>query len=124
MREICFILIGDRILRAYIGTQTRVPDARERWIAIWDHRDEITEIVHTHPGGFLGFSNEDLTTMEAVEAATGNSFKWSIVTEEGYLSRHENSDTHRDDRPWWLAYLRQSSFYETQTNNPKQCQLY
>ena len=124
MREICFILTGSRILRAYIGTQTRIPDARERWFAIWENRDEITEIVHTYPGGFLGFSNEDLTTMEAVEAATGNSFTWSIVTEHGYLSRFENNDRQREDNPWWLDFLRQSSFTPTRTNILEPCQQY
>ena len=62
-------------------------------------REEITEIAHTHPGGFLGFSDEDLTTMQAVEAATGKSFTWSIVTEDGYLTRYEGSDSQPDASP-------------------------
>ena len=122
MREICFILTGSRILRAYIGTQTRIPDARERWFAIWENRDEITEIVHTHPGGFLGFSDEDLTTMEAVEAATGIQFTWSIVTGRGILSRRGAVDQFREDSPWWLDLLRLSSFTQTNTNIETPCQ--
>jgi len=127
MREICFILIGSHILRAYVGTRTTVPDERERWNAIWENRDEITEIVHTHPGGFLGFSSEDLSTMEAVEAATGNSYTWSIVTEEGYLTRYEDTDNQPEGRPWWLPFLRQMSFNNQRNPNTitkEPCQLY
>jgi hypothetical protein len=110
MREVCFILIDDRILRIYFGSSTRIPDQRERWETIWAYRHEITEIVHTHPGNFLDFSHEDLTTMQAVEAGTGKSFVWSIVTGDGFLSRKDNKDVEREDAPWWLSVLRQLSF--------------
>ncbi len=110
MREVCFILVQDKILRVYFGSGTLIPDLRERWETIWEHRNEITEIVHTHPGNFLGFSHEDLTTMQAVEAGTGRKFAWSIVTAEGFLTRNEKGDTRRDDGPWWLAFLRRLSF--------------
>ena len=106
MREVCFILVEDRILRCYIGTASSIPDSRERWNVIWAHREEITEIAHTHPGDFLGFSREDLTTMEAVEAGTARTYTWSIVTREGYLSRTDGNDEQREDRPWWLEPLR------------------
>lgn len=115
MREVCFLLVNDRILRAYFGTATRVPDSRDRWETIWEHRDEITEIVHSHPGDMLAFSNEDLTTMEAVEAGTGKTFLWSIVTSGGCLSRRGESgdDDRREDEPWWLEFLRRLSYGET-----------
>src|SRR2546425_1542590 len=110
MREICFILVQDKILRVYFGSTTRIPDNRERWEIIWQHRNEITEIAHSHPGNFLDFSHEDLTTMEAVEAGTGKAFTWSIVTQRGFLSRKNGSDTLRQDSPWWLPLLRQLSY--------------
>jgi len=110
MREVCFILVEDKILRIYFGSSTRIPDQRERWETIWEHRHEITEIVHTHPGNFLDFSHEDLTTMQAVEAGTGKTFVWSIVTQGGFMSRKENKDHERKDAPWWLSVLRQLSF--------------
>jgi hypothetical protein len=106
MREVCFILVEDKILRVYFGSTTRIPDARERWEIIWEHRQEITEIAHSHPGGFLDFSHEDLTTMEAVEAGTGKTFTWSIITKNGFLSRRGIQDTQREDRPWWLGLMR------------------
>src|SRR5262245_45141128 len=110
MREVCFLLVEDKILRVYFGSATSIPDERERWETIWAHRHEITEIVHSHPGEFLGFSHEDVTTMEAVEAGTGKAFAWSIVTESRFLSRKSGNDTLREDAPWWLKLLRQLSY--------------
>jgi hypothetical protein len=110
MREVCFLIVGDKVLRAYFGSATSIPDSRERWETIWNHREEITEIAHTHPGEFLDFSNEDLTTMEAVEAGTGKNFAWSVITARGFLSRQEGCDTHREDAPWWLGLIRELSF--------------
>ena len=112
MREVCFILVQDRILRVYLGSATSIPDSQERWGVIWNHRDEITEIVHSHPGEFLDFSHEDLTTMEAVEAGTGKTFTWSIVTRSGFLSRKASHDTTREDSPWWLFLLRALSYQD------------
>jgi len=117
MREVCFILVQDKILRAYFGSATRIPDERERWETIWQHREEITEIVHSHPGDFLDFSHEDLTTMEAVEAGTGKVFTWSIVTKGGFLSRKAQQDHQRDDAPWWLDLMRKLSYGEPRSRN-------
>lgn len=112
MREVCFILVGDKILRAYFGTESRIPDERERWEIIWKYREEITEIAHSHPGGFLDFSREDLTTMEAVEAGTGKQFVWTVITKSGFLSRKGGQDIRREDSPWWLELMRRLSYGE------------
>jgi len=119
MREVCFILVADKILRVYFGSATRVPDSRERWEAIWQHREEITEIAHSHPGEFLDFSNEDLTTMEAIEAGTGKQFTWSIITRKGFLSRNGAQDTQREDSPWWLSLMRTLSYPEARSRRTK-----
>ena len=113
MREVCFLLVEDKILRAYFGSATSIPDERERWETIWSHRHEITEIAHSHPGEFLDFSHEDLTTMEAVEAGTGKPFTWSIVTKTGFLSRKDGKDHRREDSPWWLDLIRRLSYGES-----------
>ena len=112
MREVCLLLVQDRILRAYFGSATSIPDERERWETIWEHRNEITEIAHSHPGEFLDFSHEDLTTMEAVEAGTGKAFTWSIITKRGFLSRKGEKDHLREDSPWWLNLIRRLSYDE------------
>ncbi len=113
MREVCFILVEDRILRVYFGSPAGIPDERARWELIWEHRGEITEIVHSHPGDFLDFSHEDLTTMEAVEAGTGRRFTWSVVTRKGFLSRRDGNDSRRGDAPWWLGLMREFSYGES-----------
>jgi len=110
MREVCFILVQEKILRVYFGSATSIPDERERWETIWEYRNEITEIAHSHPGEFLDFSHEDLTTMEAVEAGTGKVFTWSIATKRRLLSRESGTDHLRNDSPWWLGLIRQLSY--------------
>ena len=112
MREICFILVEDKILRVYFGSATKIPDNHERWETIWNHRQEITEIAHTHPGHFLDFSHEDLTTMQAVEAGTGMKYSWSVVTKDGFLCRKNGRDVRREDSPWWLGLIRKLSYNE------------
>jgi len=112
MREACFLLVEDKILRVYFGSATSIPDEHERWETIWEHRNAITEIAHSHPGEFLDFSLEDLTTMEAVESGTGKAFTWSIVTKGGFLSRKGGKDCLRDDAPWWLSLIRRLSYGE------------
>ena len=112
MREICFLLVQDRILRVYFGSSASIPDERERWETIWQCRHEITEIAHSHPGAFLDFSHEDLTTMQAVEAGTGRVFTWSIITQGGFRSRTGGDDRLREDSPWWLNLMRRLSYGE------------
>lgn len=120
MREVCFLLIDECILRAYTGSAAHIPDSRDRWENIWKHREQITEIVHTHPGDSLAFSNEDLTTMEAVEAGAGRSFTWSIVTARGFISQRDGKRTDRNDAPWWLSLIRSLSEMETTENSTQE----
>ncbi len=115
MREVCFILVEDMILRVYFGSPAGIPDSRERWELIWQQRHLISEIAHSHSGEFLDFSGEDLTTMEAVEAGTGKHFTWSIITKTGFLSRRKGRDTRREDAPWWLPLMRRLSYGETRS---------
>jgi hypothetical protein len=110
--------VEDKILRVYFGSPTGIPDERARWEVIWNHRHEITEIAHSHPGDFLDFSHEDRTTMEAVEAGTGRNFTWSVVTERGFLSRRDGRTSRRRDAPWWLELMRQLSYGGFSTGKP------
>ena len=119
MKEVCLILSGESIVRISIGSATAIPDSSKRWDAIWENRGGLTEIVHTHPGGRLQFSTEDLTTMQAVEAALGKPLHWSIVTEESCLTRFDGVDHRRDDTPWWLPVLREISFGRTISPAPE-----
>jgi hypothetical protein len=64
-----------------------LPDSRARWEAIWRHRDELEEIVHSHPVGPRGFSGEDETTMAALCAALGRRPRFSVVAPGGLYRR-------------------------------------
>src|SRR4051812_14382059 len=110
MREVCFILVGPHIIHSDFGSNARIPDSRERWEIIWGRRNNITEIAHSHPGDFLDFSEEDLTTIEAVEAGIGRKLLWSIVTKDGFLSRMNGTNRRRTDSPWWVESLRRLSY--------------
>ena len=53
MREVCF-LIGRRGAVLYAdasNSPAALPDSRTRWEAIWEHREELEAIVHSHPVG-------------------------------------------------------------------------
>ena len=114
MREVCFVLVGPHVVHLDCGSAARIPDSRERWEVIWERRENITEIAHSHPGDFLDFSDEDLTTIEAVEAGIGRKLLWSIVTKNGFLSRKDGTNFHRTDSPWWLNSLRGLSYEDYQ----------
>lgn len=58
-----------------------LPDSRRLWDVIWENRDNISGIAHSHPGkGKPGPSYEDVTTFSAIEAALGRRLDWWIVS--------------------------------------------
>ncbi len=110
MREVCFLIAGDVVLWSDEGDSAiALPDKRERWEAIWKHRAELTEIAHSHPVGPLGFSHEDLTTMEALDSALGKALRYSVVAPTGIIARVGNAEEHVTPEPAWAARLRVSS---------------
>ena len=104
------MVCGESLVWVSMGSLTAIPDSRARWNAIWENREDLTEIVHTHPGRLLRFSHEDLTTMEAVESALGRPLRWSIVTDDGYFSQFDGKAGNLAAKPWWLPVLRELSF--------------
>ncbi len=114
-REVCFLLgKDDSVLWADASTSpVALPDSRARWEQIWRLREDIVEIAHTHPQGGLKFSNEDLTTMAALDAALGRRLRYAIVTPDAMLRRHRNEDGDEDAvvdaEPWWTALIRAAS---------------
>ena len=74
------------------GSSVAIPDSRNLWEFIWEHRDEITGIAHTHPGGGIpGPSYEDLTTFRAIEKGLGKRLEWWIATKD-FLSLYVYED--------------------------------
>ena len=85
---------------------THIPDARSRWEVIWESRDRLREIAHSHPVGPLAFSNEDETTMSALESALGRAVIFSVVAPGGMLRRENGRTTRVEIEPAWAAELR------------------
>lgn len=113
MREVCFLIgRGNAILYADASTSpAALPDSRTRWEAIWEHRDELEAIVHSHPVGPSAFSQEDESTMAAIDAALGKAMHYCVVAPRVTISRTglEGPIKHLDPEPWWAYLLRLSS---------------
>ena len=58
-----------------------IPDSRDLWEVLWENRETVWGIAHTHPGsGRPSPSQEDVTTFSAVEKALGKRLIWWILT--------------------------------------------
>lgn len=108
MKREVFFLIGEGGVVLWSDASNSplaLPDSRARWEAIWSRRDDLHELAHSHPIGPDGFSNEDVTTMHALDAALGKRLKFSLVTPSGYFVRDERDDASRATAPIWAAEL-------------------
>ena len=110
-REVFFLIgRGQAVLWSDASTSpTALPDSRQRWERIWEHRNEIEELAHSHPNGPLAFSAEDETTMLALESALGTTLTFSVVAPNGMLRKRGAALTKVDQEPWWTGLLRLSS---------------
>jgi len=111
MREVCYLIAKDgRVLWSDASASpVALPDSSARWRAIWQLRDQLAEIAHSHPIGPLAFSAEDESTMSAVNAALGRVLRFSIVAPSGMLARVEAQNVHVEPEPPWAATLRAAS---------------
>ena len=89
------------------GSPAMMPDSRDRWEAIWAHRDELAVIAHSHPNGPLGFSAEDESTMAAIDAALGRALRYAVVAPDGVAYRGPGEVA--AVVPEWAARLRDES---------------
>jgi len=110
-REVVYLVGSDgEVLWSDAGdSPVALPDSRARWEAIWDRRDALVEIAHSHPVGPLAFSNEDETTIAALEAALGRALRFSIVAPAGMLVREAGAERREAAEPEWAAALRRDS---------------
>lgn len=62
-----------------------LPDSRDLWDVIWEHRDRVMGFAHSHPGsGIPAPSYEDVTTFAGVEAALGKRLVWWITSSDHF----------------------------------------
>lgn len=58
-----------------------LPDSADLWQVLWDNKEILGGVAHTHPwSGSAGPSQTDVTTFAAVEAGLGDRLVWPIVT--------------------------------------------
>lgn len=112
MKREVFFVIGknDEVLWSDASdSPLALPDSRARWEAIWNRRDELVELAHSHPLGPDAFSQEDVTTMRALDEALGRRLRFSLVTPNGYFLRSETDDAARAPAPPWAEELARAS---------------
>jgi hypothetical protein len=93
-----------------------IPDSRDLWLVLWDHRADLVGVAHSHPGrGRPQPSIEDLTTFCACEAGLGRRLFWWIATADEcrkfQFRGPDPQDYVGDDDPihFWLDELRARS---------------
>ena len=58
-----------------------IPDSRDLWEVLWENRESLGGVAHTHPWtGTPVPSTTDITTWEAIERGLGRRLLWPIVT--------------------------------------------
>ena len=88
-----------------------IPDSRSLWEVLWENRDYIAGVAHTHPWkGNPVPSLTDVTTFKAVEAGLGIPLLWPIVTADKVSFFAMNPKTGGptewekdpfEGNPWW-----------------------
>jgi hypothetical protein len=111
LREVCILVgRGGAILWADASNSpAALPDSRARWQAIWEHRDELEDIVHSHPVGPAAFSAEDESTMQAIDSALGRVMRYTVVAPRAVISRVGTDTAHVSPEPWWAGLVRLAS---------------
>ena len=62
------------------ATATQLDDSRTLWEILWEHREKLGGVAHTHPGrGRVGPSHEDVTTWAAIERGLGKRLLWPVM---------------------------------------------
>jgi len=83
-----------------------LPDSRNLWDVIWENREDLSGIAHSHPGGGTpGPSYEDVTTFAAVESALGKRLDWWIMSRDQIVLIQWAGPDKYDYRMRWRVYV-------------------
>lgn len=83
-----------------------IHDSRSLWDVIWENRDRLGGVAHTHPwDGPANPSHTDITTFDAIERALGKQLLWPVVTftHVAHVVRNPLFGTDQIDHRWTLA---------------------
>lgn len=113
LREVCFLIgkAGTVLWADASDSPSALPDSRSRWEAIWDLREQIEIIAHSHPIGPSAFSAEDESTMEALDSALGKVMRYMVVAPVVTIARtgRDGAIETVSPEPWWVALMRLAS---------------
>jgi len=84
MTEVALVFAADGSTIAWHtppgATGASIPDDRGLWEILWEHRERLGGVAHTHPGrGQVSPSHEDVTTWAAVERGLGKRLLWPVM---------------------------------------------
>lgn len=97
-----------------------LPDSRNLWEIIWQHRNSLGGFAHSHPGrGVPRPSHTDITTFAAIDTGLGRNLHWWIASADHLVMNwrpgfYERWITMTGSPPvqLWLARLRELSNYD------------
>lgn len=87
-----------------------LPDSRDLWNVIWENRENVMAVAHSHPEGIIEPSGTDITTFAAIEAGLGKLLLWPILTgsEVAIYKRYFKIDNAYNK----IAYVNDGNFAE------------
>lgn len=122
MMEAGVVIVGGKPVYWHLPegrTFGSIPDSRDLWDFIWEHRHTVDGFAHSHPGdGWPAPSHTDVTTFRAIEQALGRKLKWWItsrthmvlLTHEGPGPVYGSQSLLGDEEPAWIWKLREHSY--------------
>ncbi len=125
MIEVGVVIAGGKPVHWHLPngrSSVAIPDSRELWEVLWEHRDRLSGFAHSHPGhGFPGPSYTDVTTFLAIERALGRRLKWWITSRTNMVLLtwngkapndpiYDSVQIHGSDEPSWVWKLREHSY--------------
>lgn len=122
MTEIGVVICGGKPVHWHLPpgrSMAFLPDSRELWDVLWEHRHELDGFAHSHPGmGYPGPSGTDLSTFAAIESGLGKRLDWWITTPDRSIVCNWDGNSYMsqkiapEEEPLWLADLRHLSYVE------------